>query len=62
MLNKIDLKGLNLEEMERVVADHGEPAYRGRQLFHWIYGRSARTFDEMSDLPVTLRTDRKSVV
>lgn len=57
MLNTIDLKGLNLEEMERVVADHGEPAYRGRQLFHWIYGRGACTFDEMTDLPVTLRAE-----
>ncbi|MDE2484721.1 MAG: 23S rRNA (adenine(2503)-C(2))-methyltransferase RlmN [candidate division NC10 bacterium] len=56
MLNKIDLTGLSLEEMERFVADHGEPTYRGRQLFHWIYGRGVRTFAEMSDLPVTLRT------
>lgn len=55
MLNKIDLKGLSLEEMERLVADHGEPVYRGRQLFHWIYGRGASTFAEMTDLPVALR-------
>jgi 23S rRNA (adenine2503-C2)-methyltransferase len=55
MFTRIDLKGLSLEEMERVVADHGEPAYRGRQLFHWIYARGAHTFAEMTDLPVTLR-------
>ncbi|MBZ0169652.1 50S rRNA methyltransferase [Candidatus Methylomirabilis lanthanidiphila] len=53
--NKIDLKGLSLEEMERLVADHGEPSYRGRQLFHWVYGRGARTFAEMTDLSVALR-------
>ncbi|HWQ69809.1 MAG TPA: 23S rRNA (adenine(2503)-C(2))-methyltransferase RlmN [Patescibacteria group bacterium] len=55
MFNKIDLKGLSLEEMERLVADHGEPAYRGRQLFHWIYGRGVHTFAEMTELPVALR-------
>lgn len=55
MPNKIDLKGLSLEEMERLLADHGEPAYRGRQLFHWIYGRGVATFAEMTDLPVALR-------
>ncbi|CBE69107.1 putative pyruvate formate lyase activating enzyme 2 (yfgB) [Candidatus Methylomirabilis oxygeniifera] len=53
--NKIDLKGLSLEEMERVVSDHGEPVYRGRQLFHWIYARDAHTFAEMTDLPIALR-------
>ncbi len=55
MFTKIDLKGLSLGEMERRVADHGEPAYRGRQLFHWIYACDAHTFAEMTDLPVTLR-------
>ena len=52
---KIELKGLSLEEMERVVAVLGEPPYRGRQLFHWIYGRGSRRFEEMSDLPTGLR-------
>lgn len=46
---------MNLEEMERLVADHGEPAYRARQLFHWIYGRGAGTFAEMTDLSIALR-------
>ena len=55
MSNIIDLKGLSLEEMERFVSDHGEPVYRGHQLFHWIYGRGARTFAEMTDLPIALR-------
>jgi 23S rRNA (adenine2503-C2)-methyltransferase len=53
--NKSDLKGLSLEEMERVVAVYGEPAYRGRQLFHWIYARGAHTFVEMTDLSIALR-------
>ncbi|MBZ0158851.1 23S rRNA (adenine(2503)-C(2))-methyltransferase RlmN [Candidatus Methylomirabilis sp.] len=50
-----DLKGLSLEEIERFIVGHGEPAYRGRQLFHWIYGRGASTFAEMTDLPIALR-------
>jgi 23S rRNA (adenine2503-C2)-methyltransferase len=52
----IDLKGLSIEEMERFAADHSESVYRGRQLFHWIYGRGAHTFAEMTDLPIALRT------
>ncbi|NJD69358.1 MAG: 23S rRNA (adenine(2503)-C(2))-methyltransferase RlmN [candidate division NC10 bacterium] len=56
MLTGIDLKGLSLEEMEQLAADQGEPTYRGRQLFHWIYGRGARTFTAMPDLPTAFRT------
>ncbi|MGH7410597.1 MAG: 23S rRNA (adenine(2503)-C(2))-methyltransferase RlmN [Candidatus Methylomirabilis sp.] len=52
---KVELKGMSLEEMERFVAEDGEPTYRGRQLFQWIYGRGACTFQEMTDLPVALR-------
>ncbi len=53
--NRIDLKEMGLDEMERFVAVHGEPSYRGRQLFYWVYGRGTRTFDEMTDLPAPLR-------
>ena len=52
---RVELKELSLEEMERFVADLGEPPYRGRQLFHWIYGRGARRFEEMTDLPAAFR-------
>jgi len=33
----------------------GEPKYRGRQLAQWIYRKAARSFDEMADLPASLR-------
>ncbi len=56
MFKTIDLKGLSLQEMERFAVDHGEPSYRGRQLFHWIYGRGVSTFADMTDLPNVLRT------
>jgi 23S rRNA (adenine2503-C2)-methyltransferase len=52
---KTELKGLSLEEMERCVAGLGEPPYRGRQVFHWIYARGCRRFEEMTDLPAALR-------
>jgi 23S rRNA (adenine2503-C2)-methyltransferase len=34
----------------------GEPAYRGRQLQHWLHVRRAASFGEMTDLPAMLRT------
>ena len=53
--NKEILTGLNREELERFAASLGEPAYRGRQLYRWIYHRRAGDFSEMSDLPTPFR-------
>lgn len=33
----------------------GEKAFRGKQLFQWLYGRSAQQFDEMTNLSLALR-------
>ncbi len=35
--------------------DWGEPAYRARQLFHWIHRRGVLDPQEMTDLPAALR-------
>lgn len=50
----------NLTEMSRdriraLVAELGEPAYRADQLHGWVFKRGARSFDEMSNLPKSLR-------
>ncbi len=49
------LLGLDTEELCELVQELGEPAYRGKQLAEWIYGRGAQMFDEMTNLPDTLR-------
>ena len=51
----IDLKGMTLDELEAFASQLGEPLYRGRQLAHWVYPRGATSFDEMTDLPSSLR-------
>ena len=33
------------------------PAYRTRQIFHWLHARGAREFEAMTDLPAALRAD-----
>ena len=39
----------------------GEPAYRGRQLFGALQHRRLRSFDEMTDLPLTFRAKLNEV-
>src|SRR5437762_3015101 len=49
------LLGHTRQELEALCASHGAPPYRGRQLASWIYGKGARRFDQMTDLPRDLR-------
>ncbi|ACY47822.1 23S rRNA (adenine(2503)-C(2))-methyltransferase RlmN [Rhodothermus marinus] len=53
----IDLQTLNREELERLAEEMGEPRYRGRQLFKWIYGKGATSVEQMTDLPRAFRAE-----
>ena len=56
---KRSLAGLSRGEMRVALADFGVPEkqlnMRLRQLWKWIYGRGARSFEEMSDVSKELR-------
>ncbi len=47
---------LNTDELEALVISKGFPAYRGRQIAEWLYRHGAGSFDDMKNLPVSLRT------
>ena len=51
-----DLRSLARAEVDELVHRLGEKPYRARQIFRWIHQKGAATLDEMSDLPVALRT------
>lgn len=54
-----DLIELDREDAERALAAHfaarGQPGYRVRQVFAWLYERDALLFTEMTDLPTAER-------
>ena len=52
---KTELKGLDLHETERWAVSHGLEPYRGRQIRHWLFTKLAGSFDEMTNLPATIR-------
>ena len=52
---RTDLKALSEDELEAFAEAQGQPAYRGRQLFRWLYDKGARSFDEMTSLPKDFR-------
>lgn len=50
-----NLFGLTRPSLEREMEALDLPAFRGRQLFRWIYRRRVTAFEAMSDLPKHLR-------
>ncbi len=52
---KTNLRSFKQTELEQLVNKHGEPPYRGRQLFDWLWKRGADSLDDMSNLPTGLR-------
>jgi 23S rRNA (adenine2503-C2)-methyltransferase len=53
---KVDLKGMSLLETEAWAKEEGLPAYRARQLRHWMFKARVRSFEEMTNLPRGLRS------
>ncbi|WP_457651400.1 23S rRNA (adenine(2503)-C(2))-methyltransferase RlmN [Rhodocaloribacter sp.] len=51
----VDLKAMDREELEAFAEQMGQPRFRGRQLFKWLFGKGASSFDEMTDLPKAFR-------
>ncbi len=50
-----DLKAMSRAELEAFAVSLGQPAYRGRQLFKWLFDKGAASFEEMTDLPAAFR-------
>lgn len=46
----MDIRSMNLEEMEALAISLGEKAFRGKQLFQWVHEKQADDFDEMTNL------------
>ncbi len=44
-----------LEQLQQWMKDNGEPAFRGGQLFDWLYVKRVKSFEDMSNLPKALR-------
>ena len=51
----VNIKALGLDELEVLAQSLGQPAYRGRQLFQWLYGKGAASFEAMTNLPKSFR-------
>lgn len=59
-MSKIELFGMRYDELEEWVKNLGQPRFRAKQLFSWLYKKRATSFDEMTDLPLAFREQLES--
>ena len=50
-----DIRLLDLGELQNLVKELGQPAFRAKQLNEWIHEKNVCSFDEMTNLPVAMR-------
>ncbi len=53
--SKNQIKGLWLEELERLLSGWGEKPFRAKQIATWVYNKGVTDFDKMTNLSRTLR-------
>ncbi len=58
--NKVALKNFTEEQMKEFMKTIGEKAFRGSQVFSWIY-KGAKSFDDMNNIPNSIREKLENV-
>lgn len=61
MSNYTDIRTLSLHQLTDAISSLGAKPFRSKQLYEWLWQKSARSFDEMSNLPKEMREQLKSV-
>jgi 23S rRNA (adenine2503-C2)-methyltransferase len=57
----VQLLDMRLSEMESWVQELGQPKFRARQIFTWLYKDRVTSIDEMSNLPKSFRDQLKEI-
>ena len=52
---KKDIRKLSLEEIKKFFVENGDKAFRAKQVYEWIWKKSARDFDSMTNLSIQTR-------
>lgn len=56
MSEPVDLLDLAKGELQALLADWGHPRFRASQVWTWVFDHGVRSFEDMTNLPRTLRT------
>ena len=56
---KYDISSMNIDEISALVNELNEPKFRAKQIYTWLNDKQVRSFDEMTNLSVSLREKLK---
>lgn len=54
-VEKIDIRSLDLEALKAFFVEQGDKAFRAQQVYEWLWKKSARNFDDMTNLSKATR-------
>ena len=55
-MSKKDIRSLSLEQIKRFFLENGFKEYRGDQVYSWLWEKSAINFQQMTNLPKSIRS------
>lgn len=55
IIKKQDIRKLSTEQLKTWLSEHGEQGFRAKQITEWLWKKSARSFDEMTNLSLKTR-------
>jgi len=56
-MEKLDLLSLTTHEIENIIKEIGQPAYRAKQVWGWLHLKHVQSFEEMTNLPKAMRDE-----
>ncbi len=59
--DKIDLRSLSIDEMEKLIINMDEKKFRGKQIFNWLNKNLVNRFDDMKNIPNSLKTKLEDI-
>jgi 23S rRNA m2A2503 methyltransferase len=57
----IDIKSLEISELEKFILEIGEAKFRAKQIYEWLHKKLVLNFDEMSNLSLSLKGKLKTL-
>lgn len=55
----IDIKSMTIPELESFLTELKQPKFRAKQIFSWLHEKRVLSFNEMTNLPASLREQLK---
>ena len=55
-IEKKDIRSLSKEQLRDFFVSNNDKSFRGNQVFEWLWGKGAHSFDDMTNLSKTTRT------